>query len=95
MPSLVEIGPVVLKKMKMWKVYDNANNDDDDDDNDDNDWQRTNFDQKSWLEPLDQVSPKACCILVNEFDSPGTFKLSRASFDICRIIKMEVELNVI
>ena len=27
-PSLVEIGPVVLKKkMKMWKVYDNANND--------------------------------------------------------------------
>ena len=28
MPSLVEIGPVVLeKKMKMWKVYDN--NDDD------------------------------------------------------------------
>ena len=28
-PSLVEIGPVVLeKKMKMWKVYDNANNND-------------------------------------------------------------------
>ena len=45
-PSLVEIGPVVLeKKMKMWKVYDN---DDDDNDNDDNDdGQRTNFDQKS------------------------------------------------
>ena len=35
-PSLVEIGPVVLeKKMKMWKVYDN------------DDGQRTNFDQKS------------------------------------------------
>mgnify|MGYP003683272863 CR=1 FL=1 len=31
MLSLVEIGPVVLKKkMKMWKVYDN--NDDNDDD---------------------------------------------------------------
>ena len=43
MPSLVEIGPLVLeKKMKMWKVYD---------DNDDNDGQRTNFDQKSSVEP--------------------------------------------
>ena len=51
MPSLVEIGPVVLeKKMEMWKVYDNAN--------DDNDGQRTNFDQKSSLEPLAQVSLK-------------------------------------
>ena len=40
LPSLVEIGPVVLeKKMKMWKVYDNNDNDDD--------GQRTNFDQKS------------------------------------------------
>ena len=52
-PSLVEIGPVVLKKMKMWKVYDNANNDDD---NDDNNWQRTNFDQKCSHETLAQVS---------------------------------------
>ena len=53
MPSLVEIGPVVLKKkMKMLKVYDNANDDDDND----NDGQRTNFDQKSSLEPLAQVS---------------------------------------
>ena len=52
MPSLVEIGPLVLeKKMKMWKVYD-----DDDDDNDDNDGQGTNFDQKSSLEPSAQVS---------------------------------------
>ena len=51
--SLVEIGPVVLeKKMKMLKVYDNANDDDDND----NDGQRTNFDQKSSLEPLAQVS---------------------------------------
>ena len=51
MPSLVEIGPLVLKKkMKMLKVYDNANDDDD------NDGQRTNFDQKSSLEPLAQVS---------------------------------------
>ena len=34
MPSLVEIGTVVLKKkIKMWKVYDNN---DDDNDNDDN-----------------------------------------------------------
>ena len=40
LPSLVEIGPVVLeKKMKMWKVYDNNDNDDD--------GQRINFDQKS------------------------------------------------
>ena len=59
-PSLVEIGPVVLeKKMKMWKVYDdNYNNNDNDynDDNDHNDGQRTNFDQKSSLEPSAQVS---------------------------------------
>ena len=39
MPSLIEIGPVVLEK-KMKKVYDN-----------DNDVQGTNFDQKSSLEP--------------------------------------------
>ena len=46
-PSLVEIGPVVLdKKMKMWKVYDNDNN---------NDRQQTNFDQKYSLEPSAQV----------------------------------------
>ena len=49
--SLVEIDPVVLeKKMKMWKVNDNDNDDDDDD------GQRTNFDQKSSLEPSAQVS---------------------------------------
>ena len=43
MPSLVEIGRVILeKKMKLRKVYDN-----DDDDNDDG--QRTNFDQKSGM----------------------------------------------
>ena len=37
-PSLVEIGPVVLeKKMKMWKVYDNDNDD----------GQQTDFDQKN------------------------------------------------
>ena len=43
MLSLVEIGPVVLeKKMKMWKVYDNAK-----DKYDNDDGQRTNFDQKS------------------------------------------------
>ena len=41
MSSLVEIGPEVLeKKMKLWKVYDNA-------DNDNNDWQRKSFDQKN------------------------------------------------
>ena len=52
--DLVEIGPVVLeKKMKMWKVYDDNDNDNDDDDND---GQRTNFDQKSSLEPSAQVS---------------------------------------
>ena len=36
--------------LKMWKVYDN------DDDNNDDDGQRTNFDQKSSLEPSAQVS---------------------------------------
>ena len=47
MPSLVEIGPVVLeKKTKMWKVYDN---DDYNDDKNNDDGQRTNFDQKSSL----------------------------------------------
>ena len=52
--KLVEIDPVVPeKKIKMWKVYDN----DDDNDEDDNDaGQRTNFDQKSSLEPSAQVS---------------------------------------
>ena len=53
-PSLIEIGPVVLeKKMKMWKVYannvnGNANDIDNDDDTDDG--QRTN------CEPSAQVS---------------------------------------
>ena len=46
MSSLVEIGQVVLEnKMIMWKVYDDNN------DNDDNDRQRTNFYQKSSLDP--------------------------------------------
>ena len=49
MPSLVEIGPVVLKKMKIRKVYNNYN-----DDNEDG--LRTNFDQKSSPEPSAQVS---------------------------------------
>ena len=43
MPSMVEIGPLVLEKMKMWKVYNNNR-------------QQTNFDQKSSLEPSAQVS---------------------------------------
>ena len=53
MSSLVEIGSVLLeKKMKMLQGYydDNHNNDNDDD------GQRTNFDQKSSLEPSAQVS---------------------------------------
>ena len=55
-PRWVEI--VLEKKMKMWKVYDN-NNDANGDNNDDNDdGQRTNFDQKSSLEPSAQVSKK-------------------------------------
>ena len=54
-PNLVEIGLVVLeKKMKMWKVY--YNNDNNANDNDDLDWQQTNFDHKSSLEPSAQVS---------------------------------------
>ena len=48
MPKLVEIGPVVMeKKMKMWKVYDNANKANNDDDNDE--WRTTD---KFWLEKL-------------------------------------------
>ena len=36
MPSLIEIGPVVLeKKMKMWKVYNDNNHNNDNNDNDD------------------------------------------------------------
>ena len=54
-PSLVEISPVVLEKMKMWKVYDNDNKENDNDNNND-DGQQTNFDQKSTLEPSAQVS---------------------------------------
>ena len=51
-PSVVEIGPVVLEKtMKMWKVY---NNNDDKSGN----GQQTNFDQKSSLEPLSHLSLK-------------------------------------
>ena len=43
--------PVVLeKKVKMWKVYDNNNN------NNNREWQWTNLDQKSSLEPSAQVS---------------------------------------
>lgn len=48
MPSLVEIGPAVLKKkMKMIKVNTDDNNDDD--------RQLTNSDHKSLLEPSAQV----------------------------------------
>ena len=51
-PSSVEIGSVVLeKKTKMVKFYDNDDNNDNDDDG-----LRTNFDQKSSLEPSAQVS---------------------------------------
>ena len=39
--------------MKMWKVYINDN-----DNNNDDDGQRTNFDQKTLLEPFAQVSLK-------------------------------------
>ena len=50
-PSLVEIGLVVLEeKMKMWKVYDNNNI------NNDAGGQRTNCDQKHSLEPSAQVN---------------------------------------
>ena len=45
MAGLVEIGPVVLEKKMKIKVYDN---------NDDG--QRTNFDQKSSLEPSAHMS---------------------------------------
>ena len=60
MSRLVEIGSVISeKKMEMWKVYDNDdenNIDDDKNNNDDDDGQRTNFDQKSSIEPFAQVS---------------------------------------
>ena len=52
MPSLFEIGLVVLeKKMKMRKVYNIANDNDANDDG-----QRINSEQKSSLEPSVQVS---------------------------------------
>ena len=50
--------PVVLKKnVKMWKVYDidNNNNNESDNNNSDN-VQRTQFNQKSSIEPSDQES---------------------------------------
>ena len=56
-PSLVEIGPIVLEnKMEMWKVYDKAIDSANPNDNTnfnviDNDRQRTTFDQKShWVQ---------------------------------------------
>ena len=59
-PSLVEIGSVVLeKKMKMIEIYNNNN-----DNNDNNeDGQQTNFDQKSSLEPSAQVNLKKVTII--------------------------------
>ena len=66
MPSLIEIGSVVLeKKMKMWEVYDNANNNNDNNDDSDNDGQRTNFDQKSSLGPLAQGAKNQVDVNVN------------------------------
>ena len=56
MTILVEIGPLVLEKMKMRKVYDNAN-----------DGQWTNFDQKRSLEPLAQVSLETTYNRIMEF----------------------------
>ena len=53
MPSLVQIGPVILeKKLKMWKGYDDNDDDNNGNDNDNNveDRERTNFDEKSSLE---------------------------------------------
>ena len=58
MPSLVEIGPVVMEeRMKICKVYDNDDEDNDNKDNDDHDdGQRTSFNQKRSLKPSVQVS---------------------------------------
>ena len=51
MPSLLEIGPVVLDKKKtVWKVHDEHTNDDNEA------GQRTNFNQQSSLEHSAQVS---------------------------------------
>ena len=55
--------------MKMWKVYENA------DANDDNDRQRTNFDQKSSLEPSAQVSEKRLLFHAKHFDK--YFRMTR------------------
>ena len=49
-PSLIEIGPVVLEEMKMWKVYN-----DDANDNDDGQCSDQKNDQKSSREPSAQV----------------------------------------
>ena len=56
--KLTEIGPVVLEKKKMWKVYDNDNDDNDNDKNadDNDDGQMTNCYQKNSLEPSAQMS---------------------------------------
>ena len=51
-PKLVEIGSVVLEKKKMGKNHYNDNNADINDD----DGQRTNYDQKTSLEPSAQLT---------------------------------------
>ena len=52
-PSLVDIGQVILeKRRKMWNIYEN----DDADDSDDDDGHRTHCEQESSLEFSGQVS---------------------------------------
>ena len=53
MPSLIEIGLVVVEKeLKIWKGYDNNDNVN----YDNEDWQRKKFDHKSSLKPSVQES---------------------------------------
>ena len=65
MPSLVEIGPVVLEKeSKIGKVYDNN------EDKDDDEGQQTNYDQKRSHEPSTLyrlISIQQVCCLVRVY----------------------------
>ena len=67
-PCLVEIGTVVMEKMKMWKVNDNYNDDKDDNNNDNG--QRTNCDQKRSLKKLKRNKMK----YINTWFKHGTSK---------------------
>ena len=76
-PSLVEIGSMVLeKKMKIWNVYDNANNDDDD-----NDDKRLTTD-KFWSEKL-------CLLIGRHFSFMSRLRMVYLWWDFIILIPMK------